>query len=89
MIALSTLPSQFARNRVLGTSDTAKFCGLSVPTIRRLKDAGKLPNPMRLATRKLGWRIGDLLDWQDCREKGLEWQDCQGANAIGDASQKV
>ena len=73
MSVLATLPSDIARCRVLSTADAARFCGLSVPTFRRLKDRKAIPAPILLSERRLGWRIGDLSDWLDARAAGLEW----------------
>ena len=60
---LEKLPPDLARHRVLSTSEAAEFCKLSVPHWRRLYRLRRAPQPMRLGTRKLGWRIGDLIDW--------------------------
>ncbi len=73
MSTLASLPREIVMRRVIGTKDAAAFCGLSVPTFRRLKDRNEIPQPIRLSERRLGWRIGDLIAWTDCREQGLEW----------------
>ena len=62
---LQQLPSDVTRHRVLDTEEAAAFCRFSVPHWRRLYRNGATPAPVRLSTRKYGWRIGDLVDWID------------------------
>ncbi|TXN04192.1 hypothetical protein FV242_08230 [Methylobacterium sp. WL64] len=81
MTILQSLPPDIARRRIIGTRDAAAYCGVSEKTFRRMQAAGTIPEPLKLSIRKLGWRIGDLLDWQDCRQTGRAWKDCQGVNA--------
>jgi predicted DNA-binding transcriptional regulator AlpA len=59
---LDSLPTELSRQRVLNSSEAAMFVGLSLPHFRRLYRAGKVPRPLQLGERKLGWRIGDLVD---------------------------
>jgi predicted DNA-binding transcriptional regulator AlpA len=61
--ALSNLPPEIARHRVIGTADSAAFAGFSTVHWRRLYKAGLAPKPVQLGGRKLGWRVGDLIDW--------------------------
>ena len=71
--ALNHLPPHLLRHRVLDTAEAAEFCKLSVPHWRRLYRAGRVPRPVRLAARKYGWPIGDLVDWIEAsRAKALE-----------------
>ena len=60
---LQALPLPIVLNRVIATTEAAAFCGFSVPHWRRLYRSGRAPPPIRLSTRKLGWRIGDLIIW--------------------------
>jgi predicted DNA-binding transcriptional regulator AlpA len=62
---LDHLPPEMARRRILNTAEAAEFCKLSVPHWRRLYRAGRVPHPVRLAERKYGWPIGDLVDWME------------------------
>lgn len=73
MNSLDHLPPDIARRRVIGTKDAAAFCGLSVVTFRRMHDRKAVPTAIRLSERRMGWRIGDLIDWGDARAAGLEW----------------
>ncbi len=63
MDPLDHLPTDIARHRVLDTFEAAALCGFSVAHWRRLYRSGKVPAPMKLSERKLGWRGGDLVEW--------------------------
>ncbi|AOG06376.1 helix-turn-helix transcriptional regulator [Bosea sp. RAC05] len=65
MSDLDRLPPEIARRRVLDTELAATFCGQSVPNWRKLRADGKLPKAICLGGKKLGWRLGDLIDWLD------------------------
>ncbi|MBN9438235.1 hypothetical protein [Bosea sp. (in: a-proteobacteria)] len=65
MSALDRLPAEIARKRVLPSVTAAEFCGQTIENWRKLRQKGKLPAPIRLGGKKLGWRIGDLIDWLD------------------------
>lgn len=58
---------QIARSRVVGSGEAAAFCNLSREHWRRLARAGKTPAPIRLSARKLGWRVGALMDFCEGR----------------------
>ena len=81
MTVLASLPADITRRRVVGIQDAAAFIGLSVSTLRRMKDAKTIPAPIKLSDRRIGWRMGDLFDYLDCRETGREWKDCRGARS--------
>ena len=72
MMNLEHLPSDIARHRVLDTAEAAAFCRISVPHWRRLYRTGRVPRPIKLSERKLGWRAGDLVDWLESRSAGGE-----------------
>lgn len=59
---LDFLPPELARSRILGSADAAAFWGVSLPHWRRLYRLNQVPEPIRLSERRLGWRIGDLID---------------------------
>lgn len=46
-------------NKLLTLSDVAKILCVSERTVRRLRDAGKLPRPIKIG-RQLRWRSGDI-----------------------------
>lgn len=50
------------RSRMLDSSQAAEFWGVSLPHWRRLYREGKVPQGIRIGKRKLGWRVGDLID---------------------------
>ena len=72
VVPLDTVPADYARNRVLDSTQAATFLGLSVCHFRRQYRAGKVPKPIKITTRKLGWRFGELSDFVASRSSGLE-----------------
>ena len=69
---LDNLPAEvaadIARQRVMLAKETAAFLGFSLPHFRRKYRKGEVPKPIRLSERKLGWRVGDCLDWLASRK---------------------
>lgn len=59
---LNNLPADLGRSRVIDAKCSAAFWGVSLPHWRRMYRTGKVPRPIKIADRKLGWRIGDLID---------------------------
>ena len=64
---LIRIPPDIAQHSILDTAEASAFCGFSVAHWRRLYRTGKVPKPIQLSTRKLGWRAGDLVDWLQTR----------------------
>jgi predicted DNA-binding transcriptional regulator AlpA len=64
---LTSLPPELARSRVLNSHEAAALVNMSLPHWRRLYRMGKVPKPMLVGARKLGWRTGDLVDWLAAR----------------------
>lgn len=62
------LPKDIALHCVLRTREAADFCGVSVSHWRRLYWRGCLPAPILLGERRLGWRVGDLIEWLQVRQ---------------------
>ena len=62
MQSLNSLPSDLARNRILGSAKSAEFWGVSTSHWRRLYRAKKVPAPIRIGDHKYGWRVGALID---------------------------
>jgi predicted DNA-binding transcriptional regulator AlpA len=56
------LAAELSRQRVIGIAEGAAILNLSVPHTRRLYRTGKLPKPIKIGARKLGWQAGVLLD---------------------------
>lgn len=63
--AFDQFPAEIARKRVLPTEKAAEFCGQSLANWRKLRTEKKLPQAIRVGGKKLGWRVGDLIDWLD------------------------
>lgn len=64
---LANLPSDLGRSRILDAAAASAFWGVSLPHFRRLYRAGKVPRPIKIGERKLGWRIGALADALEAR----------------------
>jgi hypothetical protein len=47
---------------VINTKETADFFDVSVPHLRRLYRAGKIPQPIKIGERKNGCQLGILID---------------------------
>jgi predicted DNA-binding transcriptional regulator AlpA len=56
-----TLPPQLEAARVVSAAQAAAYWGVSLPHWRRLYRAGRVPRPIKIGERKLGWRAVDLL----------------------------
>jgi predicted DNA-binding transcriptional regulator AlpA len=62
------LPADITRHTVLNTAQAAAFLNFSIPHFRRLYRNGVVPAPIQLSTRKLGWRVTDLINWVATRQ---------------------
>jgi predicted DNA-binding transcriptional regulator AlpA len=61
------LPTDLGRNRILPTWQSADFTGNSYSEWRAKYSRGETPPAIRIGKRKLGWRLGDLIDWIEAR----------------------
>ncbi len=66
--AVNSQRSDLTHHCVLSTAEAAAFLNFSIPHFRRLYRSGDVPAPIHLSTRKLGWRMGDLIDWIATRQ---------------------
>lgn len=57
---------------ILGTAEMAEFLNTSALHIRRLARSGKIPAPIKIGTRKLGWRASTAAKIISDREAALE-----------------
>jgi prophage regulatory protein len=67
--SLENLPADIARHRVLNSAKAAEFWGVSTRHWRRLYQEKAVPAPIRISTRRYGWRVGDLIDALENRAK--------------------
>jgi prophage regulatory protein len=54
---------------VVRMSRLVEMIGLSRSTIWKLLSEGKFPNPIRLGSRSIAWRIKDVEDWLESRQE--------------------
>lgn len=63
----AALPSDLTQYRVIKTGEAAALLGISMTHFRKMLRDGKLPAPVVLDARKLGWRVSDLSAWLETR----------------------
>ena len=61
-----------ARSRVIDRKQWGEMSGLSDAVIRRLDQSGVGPSLVRLSPHRVGYRIGDCLDWLEARKDGRD-----------------
>jgi predicted DNA-binding transcriptional regulator AlpA len=61
------LPPTLDGSRILSAKQAAELLGISLCTLRRLHWADKLPAPIQLSTRRIGWKVADLLAFVESR----------------------
>ena len=69
MSIIDKLTPDMARHRILDSGSAAEFWGVSLPHWRRLYRDEKVPKPLKVGSRKLGWPIGVLIDALEARSK--------------------
>lgn len=62
------LPAALERSRLLDSAQSAAMLNYSLAHFRRLYQAGKLPPPVRINGRKMGWPAGVLIDFMTARQ---------------------
>jgi len=55
------LPDGLLNERVVNVGQAALLLGISRCTFRRGVARGELPKPIKLSTRRFGWKVRDLL----------------------------
>jgi predicted DNA-binding transcriptional regulator AlpA len=56
------VPPNLSMQRILCRAQVAQLYGISLPTLNRLRRAGKLPPAIQLSERRIGWRVHDLIE---------------------------
>ena len=64
---LSSFSPGIERHRILDSDQASAFWGVSKSHWRRLYRARKVPVPIKVGDRKLGWRASDLIDALEMR----------------------
>lgn len=57
-------------NRLISSAEAAAKCGVSVRTLARMIDDGRVPQPVRLSPRRIGWLESSFDAWLKEREEG-------------------
>ncbi len=70
MSIIDKLTPDMARHRILDSAESAEFWGVSLPHWRRLYRDEKVPRPVKIGERKLGWQFGTLIDALEARSRG-------------------
>lgn len=65
----STVRASFSREQIIGAAEAARLLNISVSHFRRQYQAGRVPAPINVTQRKLGWHAGELFDWLDERPR--------------------
>jgi predicted DNA-binding transcriptional regulator AlpA len=60
------------RHRILDSTQAAAFWGVSRSHWRRLYQSRRVPTPIKVGERKLGWRVGDLIDGLNQRAEAAQ-----------------
>ena len=63
------MDSQLAEHRILRMDEVCKLAGLAKATIYKNVNEGRFPPPIRLGARSVGWRLSDILAWQQAQER--------------------
>jgi predicted DNA-binding transcriptional regulator AlpA len=58
----TSFSQEIERHRILDSMQASEFWGVSRSHWRRLYRAKRVPQPIKIGERKLGWRAGDLID---------------------------
>jgi predicted DNA-binding transcriptional regulator AlpA len=67
----ASFSQEIERHRIPDSMQASAFWGVSRSHWRRLYRAKRVPSPIRIGERKLGWRAGDLIDGLDARANAL------------------
>ena len=63
----SSLSPEIERHRIFNSAQASAFWGVSRSHWRRLYRSKRVPSPIKIGERKLGWRAGDLIDGLSAR----------------------
>jgi predicted DNA-binding transcriptional regulator AlpA len=55
--------------KVLTFVELCRLIGVSIPTGKRLKKKGDLPKATQLSTKRVGFRVCDIAEWQEKRAR--------------------
>lgn len=67
VIALLRAEQAAGDDLILGTPEAAEMLGVSSKTLENWRSIGTGPKFLKIGTRQVGYRIGDLRDWVSAR----------------------
>lgn len=56
-------------NLLIRPRDLAEKLSISLATLYRMKKAGELPPQVKIHERAVGWKVSDIKEWLDERQK--------------------
>ena len=56
-------------DRIIRKPELKQAVSLSTSTIQRLVQAGKFPKPIKLGANSVGWKMSEVQEWIDSRER--------------------
>ncbi|MGU3495892.1 helix-turn-helix transcriptional regulator [Xanthobacteraceae bacterium A53D] len=63
MKEMKKIPVALEESRIICLAESAKLAGISMTTLRRRMNAGDGPVVVRMSTRRVGIRAGELRRW--------------------------
>ena len=63
-------------SRIMRMPEVCQFTGLGKSTIYKKLADGSFPAPVRLGSRAVGWRSGDIVEWLE--DPGRAWNPQDG-----------
>ena len=57
------------QTKLLSQKETAKYCNLSISTLKRLRKIDDFPQPVQISERRIGYFLNDIEDWINSRPK--------------------
>lgn len=64
-----TFQDIIARERMLNRHELQQLVGYSHMHILRLEKDGRFPRRIQIGENRVGWRLGDILDWIESRRR--------------------
>ena len=63
------MDTQLENRRIVRRDEVSRLTGLARSTIYKKVAEGSFPAPIRLGARSVGWRLSDVIAWQQAPER--------------------